>query len=45
MGNRFVEQGWVDRQTVEQMSVAWQEWSGRADAFFARAFCEAVAWV
>ncbi len=44
MGDRFIEQGWVDRQTVEQMSQAWQEWSGRPDAFLARAFCEAVAW-
>lgn len=44
MGNRFVEQGWVDRQTVEQMGQAWQAWQERPDAFFARAFCEAVAW-
>jgi hypothetical protein len=44
MGNRFVEQGWVDRQTVAQMSQAWQAWRERPDAFLARAFCEAVAW-
>ena len=43
MGNCFVEQGWVDRQTVVQMSQAWQAWQERPDAFIARAFCEAVA--
>lgn len=43
MGNRFVEQGWVDRQTIVQMSQAWQAWQERPDAFLARAFCEAVA--
>lgn len=44
MGSRLIEQGWVDRQTIEQMCEAWQSWKDRPDAFFARAFCEAVAW-
>jgi SAM-dependent methyltransferase len=45
MGDRFVEEGWLDRQRVEEMSRAWHTWSERPDAFFARAFCEAVAWI
>ena len=40
MGNHFVEQGWVDRHMVAQMSQAWQAWQERPDAFLARAFCE-----
>jgi hypothetical protein len=30
---------------VAQMSKAWQAWQERPDAFLARAFCEAVAWI
>jgi SAM-dependent methyltransferase len=44
MGKRFIEQGWVDQESIEQMSQAWQAWRERPDAFLARAFCEAVAW-
>lgn len=44
MGGHFVEQGWVDQQTVAEMSQSWQAWSERPDSFLARAFCEAVAW-
>ena len=39
-----IEQGWTTRSELERMSSAWQNWGEHADAFLARARCEAVDW-
>jgi SAM-dependent methyltransferase len=35
---------WVDRPTLEQMSVAWRDWGAHPDAFVALPWGEAVGW-
>jgi SAM-dependent methyltransferase len=41
---RAVDLGWVDRPTLENMKVAWQEWGEGVEAFGAYSYGEAVGW-
>jgi SAM-dependent methyltransferase len=43
--NRFVEQGWVGQAMLDKIVAAWQAWSTDPNAFLARSWCEAIAWV
>lgn len=40
----WLERGWVEQATLEQISAAWKAWAARPDAFNANAWCEAVGW-
>ena len=40
--DQAIEQGWVDRPTLDNMCTEMKEWSERPDAFLATAGCRAV---
>jgi ubiquinone/menaquinone biosynthesis C-methylase UbiE len=42
---RYAEFGLATSETVDQMCAAWHTWSNDPDAFFAKAWCEAIGWV
>jgi hypothetical protein len=40
----WLERGWVERETLEKISIAWKVWAEHSDAFAARAWGETVGW-
>jgi SAM-dependent methyltransferase len=42
---QFLDVGLADRGTIEQICAAWRAWGTDPDAFFAKAWCEAIGWV
>lgn len=42
---RFAELGLADKEMIARICAAWQHWGDHPDAFFARAWCEAIGWV
>jgi ubiquinone/menaquinone biosynthesis C-methylase UbiE len=42
---RFIGLGLAEQETVEQICAAWQTWGNDPEAFFAKAWCEAIGWV
>jgi SAM-dependent methyltransferase len=42
---RLAELGLADQETVERCCAAWHTWGSHPDAFFAKAWCEAIGWV
>ncbi len=39
-----IESGWADRETLDRIKIAWQEWGEHPDSFLAQIKCEAVGW-
>lgn len=44
MGQRIIDLGWADRETLEKTVGAWRAWGENPDAFHARCMCDAVGW-
>jgi ubiquinone/menaquinone biosynthesis C-methylase UbiE len=42
---RFTELGLAEPETVERIYAAWHTWGNHPDAFYAKAWCEALGWV
>ncbi len=42
---QFSETGLADPATIERICAAWHTWGDHPDAFFAKAWCEAIGWV
>jgi ubiquinone/menaquinone biosynthesis C-methylase UbiE len=42
--NQFQNLGWASADEVDRMTEAWREFSAKSGAFYAVAWCEAVAW-
>jgi hypothetical protein len=41
---QIVKLGWTDRTELKKISAAWKAWGESPDAFFARAWGQAVGW-